>query len=273
VAPRAIWRGHLTLGDISCAVALYAAATTAERVSFHIVNRRTGNRVRREYVDAGTGKPVGREDQVKGYEIARNSYIILEPEEVAAALPEGDKTLAIESFIPCDDVDTTYFDKPYFLAPGDEAAEDAFAVVREGLRKKKVAAVARAVLFRRVRSLMIRPRGCGLLANTLSFDYEVRPAAQVFASVPDHKIKGEMLDLAKHIIETKRGSFDPAAFDDRYDAALAELVRAKAEGREIAKPKPRREAEVVDLMQALRESAAASKPGGRKKAAPRRKAG
>lgn len=272
MAPRAIWRGHLTLGEIACAVALHAAATTAERVAFHIVNRRTGNRVRREYVDAGTGKPVGREDQVKGYEIARNSFVILEPEEVAAALPEGDKTLAIEGFIPCGEVDTTYFDKPYFLTPGDEAAEDAFAVIREGMRKKAVAAVARAVLFRRVRSLMIRPRGCGLLANTLSFDYEVRPAAQAFAGVPDLQIKGEMLDLAKHIIETKRGSFDPAAFDDRYDAALAELVRAKAEGREIAKP--RREAEVVDLMQALRASAAAgSKPPGRKNPAPRRKAG
>jgi DNA end-binding protein Ku len=263
------------VGELSCAVALYAAATTSERVSFHVVNRRTGNRVHREYVDAQTGKPVEGDAQVKGYEVARNSYVILEPEELAAAIPEGDKTLAIGSFIPCGEVDTTYFDKPYYLTPGDEASEAAFAVIREGMRRKDVAAIARAVLFRRVRSLLIRPRGCGLLANTLSFDYEVRSADKAFAGLPDLTIKGEMLDLAKHIIETKRGSFDPAAFDDRYDAALAELVKAKAAGKEIARPKPPHETKVVDLMKALRESAAAAgakKPAARKKPSPRRKA-
>jgi DNA end-binding protein Ku len=273
VAPRAIWRGHLSVGALSCAVALFAAASTSDRISFNIVNRRTGNRVRREYVDAQTGKPVAREDQVKGYEVARNSHIILEPEEIAAALPEGDKTLSIESFIPCAEVDTTYFDRPYYLTPGDEAAEAAFAVIREGMRRKNVAAVARTVLFRRMRSVLIRPRGCGLLATTLNFDHEVRAAEKAFAGVPELKIKGEMLDLAKHIIETKRGRFDPSEFDDRYDAALAELVRAKAEGREIPKPEPKREAEVVDLMQALRESAAATpKKSPRKGPAGRRKA-
>ena len=263
------------MGELSCAVALYAAATTSERVSFHIVNRRTGNRVRREFVDAQTGKPVERDEQVKGYEVASNRYVILEPDEIAAAIPEGDKTLAIGSFIPCGEVDTTYFDKPYYLTPGDEASEAAFAVIREGMRAKGVAAVARAVLFRRVRSLLIRPRGCGLLATTLAFDYEVRPAARAFAGLPDLTIKGEMLDLARHIIDTKRGSFDPAAFDDRYDAALAELVKAKAAGKEITRPKPPRETKVVDLMQALRESAAsagAKKTAARKKPSPRRKA-
>lgn len=273
MAPRAIWRGHLTLGELTCAVKLYAAATTSDRVSFNIVNRKTGNRVRREYVDAQSGKPVERDAQVKGYEIARNSHIILEPEDLAKAVPEGDKTLAVEDFVLCNDIDTTYFDKPYFLTPADEGAEDVFAVIREGIRDKDVAALARAVLFRRVRSLMIRARGCGLLAHTLNFDYEVMPAQKAFAKLPELTIKGEMLDLAKHIIETKRDTFDPAAFDDRYDAALAELIRAKAEGREIEKPKPQRPAKVVDLMQALRDSAAAaSKPPHGKKPAPRRKA-
>jgi DNA end-binding protein Ku len=146
-------------------------------------------------------------------------------------------------------------------------------VIREGMRRKNVAAVARTVLFRRMRSVLIRPRGCGLLATTLNFDHEVRAAEKAFAGVPELKIKGEMLDLAKHIIETKRGRFDPSEFDDRYDAALAELVRAKAEGREIPKPEPKREAEVVDLMQALRESAAAKpRKSARKGPATRRKA-
>lgn len=257
MAARAIWKGHLSVGELSCAVALYAAATTSERVSFHIVNRKTGNRVRREYVDEQTGKSVKRDDQVKGYETAKNNYVILEPDEIAAATPEGDKTLSVESFLPCGEVDTAYFDKPYFLKPADEAAEAVFAVIREGMRKKKVAALARAVLFRRVRSILIRPRGCGFLANTLNFDYEVLPAEDAFADVPGLRIKGEMLDLAKHIIKTRQGTFDPAAFDDRYDAALAELVKAKAEGRDIEKPKRKQEGKVIDLMQALRESAAA----------------
>lgn len=277
MSPRSIWKGHLSVGELSCAVALYAAATTSERVSFHIVNKKTGNRVRREYVDEQTGKPVERDDQVKGYETAKNNYIVLEPDEIAAAAPQGDKTLSIESFIACDDVDTAYFDKPYFLTPADDESEAAFAVIREGMRKKKVAALARAVLFRRVRTVLIQPRGCGFLADTLHFDYEVTAAQDAFSSVPDIRIKGEMLDLAKHIIDTKRGSFDPSAFDDRYDAALVELIRAKAEGREIEKPKKQAEGKVVDLMQALRDSAAAAKKKTKAKpakpaASPRRKA-
>src|SRR5690606_36014137 len=161
---------------------------------------------------------------------------------------------------------TAYFDKPYFMTPADPAAEEAFSLIREGLRKNKVAALARAVLFRRVRTVLIRPRGSGILAHTLNFDYEVLPAAEAFADMPELKIKGEMLDLAKHIIETKRGKFDPATFDDRYDAALAELVKAKAEGREIEKPKKRTDDKVIDLMAALRESAKlANKPAGKTK--------
>lgn len=276
MAARAIWKGHLGAGELSCAVALYAAATTSERISFHIVNRKTGNRVRRQYVDDETGRPVERDDQVRGYEMAKGSYVVLEPEEIAAAVPEADKRLAIENFIPCGEVDTVYFDKPYFLTPADEAAEGVFALIREGMRRKKVAALARAVLFRRVRTVLIRPQGCGFLADTLNFDYEVVPAEKAFAGVPDLTIKGEMLDLARHIIDTKAGAFDPEKFDDRYDAALAELVRAKIEGREIARPKKARDGKVVDLMQALRESAAAAgkaKTGKPAKPAPKRKAG
>ena len=266
--PRAIWKGYLSVGELSCAVALHAAATTSERIAFHIVNRRTGNRVRRDYVDETTGKPVDREDQVRGYETAKGSYVVLEPEEIAAAVPDSDKRLAIAHFIACGDVDTVYFDKPYFITPADDAGQEAFALLREGMRRKKVAALARAVLFRRVRTVLIRPRGRGFVADTLAFDYEVRPAAQAFAAIPQTKIKREMLDLARHIIATKTGTFDPEAFDDRYDAALADLVRARMEGRAIARPKRKREAKVVDLMAALRESAAAAG-----KAPPRRKAG
>jgi DNA end-binding protein Ku len=273
VAPRALWKGHLKIEELSCAVALYAAASTAERVSLHTINRKTGHRVHREYVDADTGKEVEREDQVKGYETDKDRFIVLEPEEIAAAVPESDKTLAVEAFIECDDIDTVYFDKPYFVAPADKAAAEVFAVIREGMEAKKVAALARAVLFRRVRKLLIRTEEPGFVANTLKFDYEVRPAEEVFEDLPELKIKGEMLELAEHIIDTKSGEFDPAAFDDRYDAALAELVKAKMEGRRIEAPKREKQDNVVSLIDALRESARAAGKGkaAKAKAAPKKR--
>ncbi|MER2536595.1 MAG: Ku protein [Rhizobiaceae bacterium] len=282
MAPRALWKGTLAVGDLVCPVALYAAASTAERVSFNIVNAGTGHRVRREYVDQDTGKPVEREDQVKGYETSKDRFVILEPDEIAAATPESDKTIGVDAFLACGDVDTLFFDRPYFLAPSSDAGEEAFALIREGMRAKKVAAIAHAVLFRRWRALVVRPHERGLVANTLNFDYEVRDADKVFGDIPAMKIKGEMLDLAKHIIGTKKGEFDPSTFDDRYDAALAELVKAKLEGRRIEKPKPEPKGKVIDLMEALRQSAKGSNDVARKPArakkpaaqkAPSRKAG
>ncbi|MFC6490075.1 Ku protein [Nitratireductor sp. GCM10026969] len=271
MAPRATWKGYVKLSELAFPVALYAGATTSKRVSFHILNRKTGNRVHRQYFDEETEEPVERGEQAKGYQVGDDEYIILQPEEVAEAVPESDKTIRIEGFVPCADVDTVYFDKPYFLAPSEGVMGESFAVIREGMRRKKVAALARAVLFRRVRTLLLRAQGSGLVANTLNFDYEVRPAAEIFDELPDFKIEGEMLDLAKHIIDTKAGDFDPRAFDDRYDQALAELIRAKMEGREIKAPKPPKETKVVNLMDALRESAAASEKAAKKARGGKRK--
>jgi DNA end-binding protein Ku len=265
---RALWKGHLKIDELSCAVALYAAASTSERVSFHTINRKTGHRVKRQFVDPETGKEVEREQQVKGYETGKDQFIILEPDEVAAAVPESEKTLSVEAFVPFDEIDTVFFDRPYFIAPAEKHGEAVFAVIREGMRAKKVAAIADAVLFRRQRKVLIRPDGAGFVANTLNFEYEVRSADEVFESVPDLKIGGEMLELAQHIIETKTGKFDPSEFDDRYDAALAELVKGKMEGRKIESPKRRREEKVVSLLDALKKSAAAA---GAKPPAPSRR--
>lgn len=269
MAPRANWKGFLKVGEVSCPVALYTAASTSDRIAFHTLNRKTGNRVRRVFVDEDTGKTVDRDDQVKGYEVASGEYVVLSPDEIAAAVPESDKTLSITAFIGCDDIDDLYFDKPYYLAPTDAEAAEAFALIREGMRKKKVAALAQTVLFRRVRTVLIRAHDDGLIATTLNFDYEVRDAEDVFADVPDIEIADEMLDLAQHIIKTKRGTFDPKDFDDRYESALAELVRAKIEGRKIQPRKEARPEPVVDLMEALRESAAMAKPRRQPSAKPR----
>ncbi|HUH77468.1 MAG TPA: Ku protein, partial [Devosia sp.] len=268
MAPRANWKGFLKVAEVSCPVALYTAASTSDRIAFHTLNRATGNRVRRQFVDSETGKPVERDEQVKGYEVGSGEYIMLDPEEVASAVPDSDKTLAVSTFIESDDIDDIYFDKPYYLVPSDRHADEAYALIREGMRVKKVAALAQTVLFRRVRTVMIRPQGIGLIATTLNFDYEVRSAKDAFDEVPDLKLKGEMLELAEHIIKTKRGEFDPSKFEDRYETALAELVKAKLEGRTITPRKePKREG-VIDLMAALRESASM----GAKKSATKAKA-
>ncbi|MBS9721748.1 Ku protein [Tianweitania sp. BSSL-BM11] len=272
MAPRANWKGFLKVGALSCPVALYTAVSTSERIAFHTLNRKTGNRVHREFIDAETGKPVDKDDQIKGYEINQGDYVTLEPDEVASAVPDSDKTLSVEAFIACNDIDDIYLDRPYYLAPADKGAQDAFALIRDGLAKSKSAAFAKTVLFRRVRNLLIRPHNDGLIATTLNFDYEVRSAREAFADMSDTKIDGEMLDLAKHIINTKSGKFDPKSFNDRYESALAELVKAKMEGRDFQVTKPKAPAKVVDLMDALRRSAESAKATAKKKASAKKKA-
>ncbi|NKL79054.1 Ku protein [Rhizobium leguminosarum] len=255
---RAQWKGFLKFGEVSCGVALYTAASTSERITFNTINKATGNRVNRIFIDSETEDPVPKEAQTKGFEIENGQYIIIDPEEISAAIPESNKTLEIEAFIPCSDVDDVYFDKPYYLTP-DKMGGDAFSALRDAMKKSMVAAIARTVLFRRMRTVLIRPHGKGLIASTLNYDYEVRSSDKAFEEMPKLKIQGEMLDLAKHIISTKKGEFDPATFDDRYEAALADLVKAKLEGRSLPKPKKVQVSKPNDLLAALRESAGMTK--------------
>lgn len=261
---RAQWKGFIKFGQVSCGVGLYTAASTSDRIAFHTLNKATGNRVNRIFVDSETGKPVDREDQTKGFEIENGEYVMIDLEEVAATVPESNKTLAIETFIPCSDVDDVYFDKPYYLVPTDRVSSDAFTALRDAMTKSKVAAIAQTVLFRRMRTVLIRAHGKGLIATTLQYDYEVRSSEKAFEEMPKLRIKGEMLDLAKHIIATKKGEFDPAEFDDRYEAALAELVKAKIEGKAMPKRKEVMVSKPDDLLAALRESAKIMAEGSRR---------
>lgn len=261
MAARASWKGSIRIGDIDVPVSLYAAASTSERISFHLLNRRTGNRLKRQFVDSETGKPVADEDEAKGCEVSEGDFVLLDPDEVSEAVPENDHHLTIEGFIPEEEVDDLFFDRPYFLAPPDKHETGAYSVLRDGLKAAKSIALARAVLFRRVRHVLIRAEGDGLVGQTLNFDYEVRSPEEAFEEIPELSIKGEMLELASHIINTKKGTFDPASFDDRYESALAEVVKAKIEGRKIVKPPQPERGKVIDLLQALRESAGAADKG------------
>ena len=254
MAARAVWKGRLSLNGVDCPVVLYAAVSASARLRFHILNRKTEHRVVRSYVDAGTGKPVESAELLRGYDTGEGEFVTLTPEDIAGALPQSDKTLEVLHFIRCDDIDRLYFDRPYFLTPASAAAIPLFAAIRDGMRAQNAAMVARSVLFRRLRSVLIRAHGKGLHATLLNFDYEVRSPGKAFAEIPEVEIRGEMLDLAQEIIRRMAGRFDPAAFADRYEEALAELVRAKAEGRKPAISKARRPAPTTDLMEALRGS-------------------
>lgn len=252
---RAQWKGFIKFGEVSCGVGLYTAASSSERISFHTINKRTGNRVNRIFIDIETDSPVEREDQTKGFEIEDGQYIMIDPEDVAATIPDSNKTLEIDAFISCADVDNVYFDKPYYLVPTDRVSSEAFTALRDAMSKSEVAALARTVLFKRMRTVLIRTHGKGLIATTMQYDYEVRSSQKAFEEIPKLRIKGEMLDLAKHIIATKKGSFDPAEFDDRYEAAVAELVTAKVEGKALPKRKEVKVSKPGDLLAALRDSA------------------
>jgi DNA end-binding protein Ku len=274
MAARAIWKGVIKIAEVVCPVAMYTAASTSERIALHLVNRKTGHRLQRVYVDEKTDKLVEREDQVKGYETSEGNYVVLEPEEIAAAVPESDKSLTVDRFIACNRIEPTFFDKPYYLLPSSDVASETFVLLREALRARKAAAIAHAVLFRRLRPVLIRAHHKGLIATTLNFDYEVRSASEAFKDVAQRKIEPEMLKLAQHILKTKAGEFAPEKFDDRYEEALTELVKAKIEGRKVVPLRAPKPTKANDLLEALRLSAGvdedkkpARKSSGAKKAA------
>lgn len=266
MAARAIWTGAIKIAEVVCPVKMYTAATTSERIALHMVNRKTGHRLRRVYVDEKTNKPVEQDDQVKGYETHEGSYVVLEPDEIAAAVPDSDKVLSVDRFIACGQIDQTYFDRPYYLLPASEATEETFVLIREALRNRKAAAIAHTVLFRRLRPVLIRAHHKGLIATTLNFDYEVRSSREAFSGIPKRKIDPEMLELAQHILKTKAGKFEPDKFEDRYEEALTEMVRAKIEGRKVIPFRTPEPTKANDLLEALRLSAGGKKEQERKKA-------
>ena len=271
MAPRPNWKGYLKLSLVSCPVALYPATTTSERVSFRTLNRETGNRVRRQFVDEQTGDPVQTEDQAKGYEVAKGEYIMLEDDELKAVQIESNHTIDIERFVPSSEIDKLYLDTPYYLAPTDRVGEEAFAVIREAMRSEKVVGLARAVLFRRERVLKLEPRGKGIVATSLHFANEVHASDGYFAEIPDVDLPKEMLELAKHIIAKMSGKFEPEQFKDQYTEAVWELINAKLEHRkpEIVTEMPGT-AKVINIMDALKKSVQQGKGGASGKTAAKR---
>jgi len=220
VAPRAYWKGYLKLSLVSCPVALFPASSEREKISFNQINKKTGNRIRYRKVDAETGNEVDSSEIIKGYEVGKDQYIEIEPEELEAIAIESKRTIEIDEFVPKQEIDELYLNSPYYLAPDGEVGQQAFAVIREAIRKEGMVALGRVVFTSREHVIALEPRGKGLLGITLPYPYEVRKEDQYFEDIPDEKIPKDMLELASHIVETKSGHFEPEKFEDRYEDAL-----------------------------------------------------
>jgi len=258
MAPRSYWKGYLKLSLVSCPIALNPATSASERVSFRQINRKTGHRLRQQMVDDETREPVDAADRTKGYEVAKNEYMVIEDEELEALEIESNHTIEIDSFVPAEQIDKRYYDSPYYIAPNDKVGQEAFAVIRDAMKGKGVVALGRVVMAKRERVIALEPQGKGLLGTTLRYPYEVRSAEEYFEGVTDIKIAPDMLKLAEHIVETKARDFDPSEFKDHYEEALQDFLRKKQAN--IPLPKKAQAApprNVISLMDALRRSVAA----------------
>jgi DNA end-binding protein Ku len=255
MAPRPNWKGHLKLSLVSCAVALYPDTSTSQRIRFNIINRETGNRIRNEVVDAETGDPVEPEDRVKGYQFEKGHYVLVEDEELDNVALDSTHTIDIEQFVPMSEVDRIYLDESFYLVPEDDISQEAFAVIREAMRKDDLVGLARVVIYRREYLLLLAPRGKGLMATTLRYKTEGRNEKTYFDEIEDIKVPADMLKLAVQILESKKGHFDPSRFEDRYENALKDLIKAKRAGKKPPVVSEERPSNVIDLMDALRRSA------------------
>ena len=262
MAPRPTWKGYLKLSLVSCAVAMYTATSTSSRIRLNIINRETGNRIRNQAIDSETGDVVENDAKVKGYEVDSGQYVLLEEDELDEVALESTHTIEIEAFIPRDEVDEIYLDESFYLVPDDPVAYEAFAVIREAMKKKGMVGLGRVVTHRRERILMLTSRGKGIMATALRYKNEVRKEDAYFDEIPDTKIPSDMIQLAEHILDSKKGHFDPSKFEDRYEDALREVIQAKQAGKALPVAPSGKPSNVINLMDALRRSVKAEKGGG-----------
>jgi DNA end-binding protein Ku len=255
MAPQPGWKGFLKLSLVSCPVALYPATTRANRVSFHNLDRETHNRVQMRPHDAETGEEVSRDRLVKGYEAEDGRFVLVEPEELEALQVEASRTIELETFIDCAEIDPLYYDTPYLLAPDGPVADETFRVIHAAMKKEDKAGMGHVVIASRERRVAVEVNGRGLLLTTLRTADEVRDAAPYFAEIGEGKLDEEMVELATRIVGRKSTQFDPSRFDDRYQTALASLVEAKLKGEAPVTPRAAAEtAPAADLMAQLKRS-------------------
>jgi len=267
MATRPTWQGYLRLSLVSCPVALYTGTSRTSEVHFNMLSKTTHNRIRMIPTDPETG-PVDRSEIVKGYEVEKGHYVVITDEEIQNVRLPTTRTLDIERFVDEADIDRLYWNDPYFLVPDGDMALEAFTVIREAMEKSDKIALGRLVMHQRERLMALEPRDKGILAYSIRSKREVKNPGELFDKIPDEKPNPQMVDIAARIIDQLEGPFDPSQFTDRYEDALRELVAEKEKGHKIATVKEPKEAEVIDLMDALKRSLG---HGGDRRKAPARK--
>ena len=264
MAARPTWQGHLKLSLVTCPVALYTATTSTNDVRFHLINPDTNNRIRMVPTDPDTG-PVERGDLVRGYEVSKDEYVLFDDADFDQVKLESTKTIAIDKFVDEAEIDRLYWDDPFFVVPEKGAGVEAFAVIRDAMKKQGKVALGQLVLRGKERQLALEVRGKGLVAYTLRAHDEVRDSDDYFDDIPTVKADPDMVEIAARIIGQKEADFDPTGFKDRYDDALRAMIQAKAKGVvDVAEPD---DTNVIDLMAALRNSLKGSATGTKKPAA------
>jgi Ku protein len=275
--PRAYWKGYLRLSLVTCPIELFPATSQSEKTHFHQINKQTGHRLRQQMVDEETGRAVDAAHKGRGYELSKGKYVEIDEDELKAIQLESTHTVDIEGFVPRAEIDKRYLDKPYYIAPNGKTGTEAFVVIRDAMQNEERVALARIVMAHREHIIMLEPLGKGLLGTTLRYDYEVRNEKEYFAHIPSPRISSDMVSLAAHILGSKATRFDPEKFKDEYEKALRKLMQRKAKGQVIEAPEAEEKpSNVINLMDALRESVRADRQGGhprtRKRKTRRRKA-
>lgn len=271
MAARAYWQGQIRLALVSIPVEIYSATKSGAQITFHQIHQPSGKRVRYEKTVPGLG-PVKPEDIVKGYEVSKGDYVLLQPEEIEAVRLESKKTLELTQFVDAGEIDILYYERPYYVVPADDLAEEAFIVLREALRRTKKVGLGQLAMRGREYVVSLKPCGRGMVLETLRYADEVNRAQSYFRDIEDAKPDSELLDLAETLIEKKTAPFKPDSFHDRYVDALERLIekKKKSKGRRIIEetdePAPRHGSNVIDLMAALKKSvgSGAPKPAARK---------
>ena len=277
MAARAYWQGQIRLALVSIPVEIYSASKSGAKISFNQIHEPSGKRVKYEKTVPGVG-PIDRDDIIKGYEISKGEYVLLDDEEIEAVKIESRKTLELVQFVDAGEIDPLYYEKPYYVAPKDDLAEEAFVVLREALRKAKKVALGQLSVRGSEKLVAIKPCGKGLLLETLRYADEVRKGQSFFHDIDETKPKKELLDLATTLIEEKSAPFDASEFEDRYVDALKKLIDKKAKSKsktavieDVDAPEGEEGGNVIDLMAALKKSVGDKKGSGGKSSSKRKK--
>ena len=263
-----VWEGHLRLSLVTCPVALYKATDPKGGVDFHLINPKTKSRIVQVVKDPTTGQELDRQTLVRGFEVAKNQYVLIDPEELKALRIESTHVLDLERFVDAATIDRIYWDEPYYLAPSEKTGVEAFAVILEAMRERRRVGIGRLVLNTRERICALEPRDNRILLTTLRTHEDIVAASDVggIAKLPTPDRR--MLDIAERIIEQHEGTFDPSTFKDRYEDAVRDLIARKKRGQKVTTAPPVEQAEgnVVDLMDALRRSLAGQDGGSKERA-------